>query len=158
MRSQFIRTWAVLALLALASGVWAQGRRPATLAQQKMCANQAKKFFDDLVAPKPSKAPIDPLRASYFDHYDASAQICYVAIVRNTPTGKNLAYSTGVFDAFEGTSYAAYTQSSDNIRGGVEIKPPLWCSVEPRGHSQIICKSEDEFDGLIEEYFGLVVR
>jgi len=50
MRPQFIRTWAVLALLALASGAWAQGRRPATLAQQKMCANQAKKFFDDLVA------------------------------------------------------------------------------------------------------------
>ena len=123
-----------------------------------MCANQAKKFFDDLVAPKPSKAPIYPLQASYVDHYDASAQICYVAIVRNTPTGKNLAYSTGVFDAFEGTSYAAYTQSSDNIRGGIEIKPPLWCSVKPRGHSQIICKSEDEFDGLIEEYFGLVVR
>src|ERR1035437_7230463 len=80
MRSQFIRTWAVLALLALASGAWAQGRRPTTLAQQKMCADQAKKFFDDLVAPKPSKAPIDPLRASYVDHYDAKANICYVAI------------------------------------------------------------------------------
>jgi hypothetical protein len=159
MRSQFIRTWAVLALLALASGAWAQGRRPTTLAQQKMCADQAKKFFDDLVAPKPSKAPIDPLRASYVDHYDAKANICYVAIVRNDTFDRNqkITYSTDVFDAFEGTSYATYTQLSDNIRSGIEVKPPL-CYVEPRRHSQIICKSEDEFDGLIEEYFGLVVR
>ena len=85
--------------------------------------------------------------------------ICYVAIVRNDTFDRNqkITYSTDVFDAFEGTSYATYTQLSDNIRSGIEVKPPL-CRVEPRGQSQIICKSEDEFDGLIEEYFGLVVR
>ena len=49
-RLRFITIWAALALLVMVSGAWAQGRRPATLAQQKMCANQAKKFFDDLVA------------------------------------------------------------------------------------------------------------
>jgi len=109
--------------------------------------------------PEAVKAAIDPLRASYVDHYDAKVNICYVAIVRNDTFDRNqkITYSTDVFDAFEGTSYATYTQLSDNIRSGIEVKPPL-CHVEPRGHSQIICKSEDEFDGLIEEYFGLVVR
>src|ERR1035437_3013881 len=119
MRSQFIRTWAVLALLALASGAWAQGLRTTTLAQQKMCADQAKKFFDDLVAPKPSKAPIDPLRASYVDHYDAKANICYVAIVRNDTFDRNqkITYSTDVFDAFEGTSYLCVPKTISEFIG-----------------------------------------
>jgi len=128
--------------------------------QQKICADQAQKFFRDLVAPKPSKAPVDPLHASYVDHYDVKADICYVAIVRNDPFDghQKMTYSTDVFNAFEGASYAAYVQSSDNIRAGIEIKPPLLCSVEPRGQSKIICKSEGEFDGLLEKHFGLVVR
>jgi hypothetical protein len=130
------------------------------LEQHKICADQAQKFFRDLVAPKPSKTPIDPLLASYVDHYDATANICYVAIVRNGPFDghQKMTYSTDVFDAFESTNYAAYVQSSDNIRAGIDIKPPLSCSVEPRGQSKIICKSEDEFDGLLEKHFGLVVR
>jgi hypothetical protein len=124
-----------------------------------MCADQAKKFFGDLVTPKTSKTAVDAVLASYIDHYDPNENICYVAIVRNDPSGRNkgLTYSTDVFDAFEGTSYAAYTQLSDNIKAGIEVKPPL-CSVDPRGQRQIICKSEDEFDGLVEKYFGLIVR
>jgi len=150
----------LLIAAAVVSPALAQGPRRASLAQQKICADQAQKFFRDLVAPKPSKAPINPLLASYVDHYDAKANICYVAIVRNDPFDghRKMTYSTDVFDAFEGTNYAAYVQSSDNIRAGIEIKPPLSCSVEPRGQSKIICKSEDEFVGLIEKHFGLVVR
>lgn len=141
------------------SPAWAQGPRRASLEQQKICADQAQKFFRDLVAPRPSKTPIDPLRASYVDHYDAAANICYVAIVRYDPVGhqKGMTYSTTVFDAFEGTGYASYIQFSDNIEAGIEVKPPL-CSVEPRGQSRIICKTEGEFDGLLEKHFGLVVR
>jgi len=145
---------------AVVSPAWAQGPRRATLGQQKICADQAQKFFRDLVATKPPKTPIDPLHASYVDHYDAKANVCYVAVVRYDPFDgheKGITYSTTVFDAFEGTSYADYIQLSDNIRAGIEVKPPL-CSVEPRGQSKIICKSEDEFDGLLEKYFGLVVR
>jgi len=46
--------------------------------------------------------------ASYVDHYDAKVNICYVAIVRNDTFDRNqkITYSTDVFDAFEGTSYA----------------------------------------------------
>jgi len=151
---------AFLMAAAEVSPAWAQGPREVTLEQQRICADQAQKFFRDLVAPKPSKTPIDRLFASYVDHYDAKANICYVAIVRNDPLNghEKMTYKTDVFDAFEGTSYAAYVQSSDNIRAGIEIKPPLSCSVEPRGQSKIICKSEDEFDGLLEKHFGLVVR
>ncbi|MGO8720967.1 MAG: hypothetical protein ACLQMO_17395 [Acidobacteriaceae bacterium] len=149
-----------LSAAAVVSPAWAQGPRRASLEQQKICADQAQKFFRDLVAPKPSRTPIDPLRASYVDHYDAAANICYVAIVRYDPFGghpKGITYSTTVFDAFEGTNYAAYIQLSDNVRAGIDIKPP-YCLVEPRGQSEIICKSEGEFDGLLEKHFGLVVR
>jgi hypothetical protein len=58
-----------------------------------------------------------------------------------------------VFDAFEGTNYVNYIQLSDNIRAGIEIKPPL-CSIEPRGQSEIICKFESEFDGLRKNIQG----
>lgn len=129
-----------------------------TLAQQRLCADQADKFFRDLVAPGSLKKPIDPLLASYVDHYDANANICFVAVVRNEPSGKNVVYSITVFDAFEGSSYANYIQTSDRIAGGLPVKPPVRCSVEPRGQDKITCKSEHEFDTLIEKHFGLVAR
>ena len=129
-----------------------------TLAQQKMCAEQADKFFHDLVSPGAPRKPIDSLVASYVDHYDVKANICYVAVVRTQPSGKSLLYSTTVFDAFEATSYANFIQSSDRIKAGFDIKPPLWCSVEPRGQQKVTCRSEEEFDTLVEKYFGVVVR
>lgn len=129
-----------------------------SLAQQRLCADQANRFFHHLVAPNSPRRTIDPTLASYVDHYDASAHTCYVAIVQNTPSGKNLLYSTGVFDAFEGTRFASYIQSSENIRAGMEVQSPLACSVHPRGQRTIFCKSEGEFNKLLEKYFGLVVQ
>ena len=148
---------AYLIAIALTSPGRAQEIRP-DLTQQKMCADRADKFFRNLVAPASPGRPIDPLVASYVDHYDAKGKVCYVAVVRNEPSGKNLVYSTAVFDAFEGTSYANYIQTSDRIVAGVEAKPPLWCSVEPPGLEAITCTSEGEFDKLVEKYFGLIVR
>jgi hypothetical protein len=143
--------------IAVASPALAQETR-STLVQQKMCADQADKFFRNLVAPASPKMPIDPLVASYVNHYDVKADICYVAVVRTEPSGKDMVYSITVFDAFEGTGYAGYIQTSDRIAAGLPVKRPVWCSVEPRGQDKVTCKSEHEFDTLIEKYFGLLVR
>jgi hypothetical protein len=129
-----------------------------TLAQQKMCAEQADKFFHDLVSPGAPRKPIDSLVASYVDHYDMKAKARYVAITRNQPSGKDFIYSTTVFDAFEGTGYATYIQTSDRVIAGSPVKPPLWCSIEPRGQQRVTCKSAEDFDRLVEKYFGVVVR
>lgn len=60
--------------------------------------------------------------------------------------------------AFEHTSYATYSTTSDGIKNYLEVKPPTWCAVEPRGQHRITCKSADEFNRLLEKYFGLVAR
>lgn len=132
----------------------------ATLAQQKMCANQAREFFNESDTRKLPKTTTAVVPASYVDHYDAKVNICYVAIVRTESAngGKTLDYRTAVFDAFEQTSYALYFTTSDRVKNYSEAKPPVWCTVEPRGQREITCKSEGEFNRLLEKYFGLVVQ
>ena len=93
---------ACLVGIAVASPARTQENR-FTLTQQKMCADQADKFFHDLVSPGAPRKPIDSLVASYVDHYDVKANTCYVGVIRNQPSGKVFTYSTAVFDAFEGT-------------------------------------------------------
>lgn len=152
-------SWVVLSFIVIAvmSPARPQETR-STLAQQKMCADQADKFFHGLVSPGAPRKQIDSLVASYVDHYDAKANTCYVAVNRNQPSGKVFVYSTTVFDAFEGTGYASYIQTSDRVIAGSPVKPPVWCSIEPRGQAKVPCKSEEEFDTLVEKYFGVVVR
>ncbi|HEV2245935.1 MAG TPA: hypothetical protein VGW37_04715 [Terriglobia bacterium] len=148
-----------LALAATPAGL-AQSPRLATMAQQKMCADQAKKFFNDSQALKSTKPAIVLFPASYVDHYDAKANVCYVAVVtfESIDSGKTTIYSTVVSDAFENTSYANYNTTSDRIKSWVEAKAPLICTVEPPGQPEITCKSEHEFNALIKKYFGLIVR
>lgn len=143
--------------IAAVSPAQPQQTRP-TLAQQKMCADQADEFFRDLVSPSVPRRQIDPLVASYVNHYDPQSNTCYVAITRNQPSGKVLVHSTTVFDAFEGTGYASYTQTSDRVTAGTPVQPPVLCAIEPRGQPKVTCKSEDEFDYLVERYFGAIVR
>jgi hypothetical protein len=139
----------------------AQKPRLATLAQQKMCADQAKKFFDEAdTLRKPPKPAIAILPASYVDHYDVKANVCYIAIetIESIDGGKTLIYSTAVFDAFEQTAYADYSQTSDRVKNYSESKPPLVCAVEPQDQPEVTCKSEHEFNELIKKYFGLIAR
>ena len=142
--------------------VLAQHPRQATLAQQKMCADQAKRFFADdsetasFGATKKTTVMVPP---SYIDHYDAKANVCYVAIVRGDSIdgGQTITFSTSVFDAFERTSYATYIWTSDKEKKFWQVKPTM-CEVEPRGQDKITCKSEDEFNQLVQKYLGLVLR
>lgn len=150
--------WIVLTVTAPAT--LAQKPRLATLAQQKMCADQAKKFFNDSPLKKsPPKPTLVLFPASYVDHYDAKANVCYIAVSTiESADGKIIDYSTAVFDAFENTAYADYNTTSDRIKGGADAKPPLICTVEPRDQPEITCKSELEFNALIKKYFGLIAR
>jgi hypothetical protein len=64
-----------------------------------MCADQAKKFFNDRPVPKPATVIVP---ASYVDHYDAQANLCYIAILKSESVtgGQTITFSTAVFDAF----------------------------------------------------------
>ena len=122
-----------------------------------MCADQAKKFFNDNIQAQTKTTVIAP--PSYIDHYDAKENVCYVAIVQfdSIDGGKTITTSTGVFDAFENTSYANYVWTSDKTKKYWQVKP-AWCTVSPPGLPDVICKSGDEFNDLVEKYFGLHIQ
>lgn len=136
----------------------AQGRRLATLAQQKMCAEQAKKSFKEIYIP-PRRPAFAVFPASYVDHYDAKANVCYVGIltVESDDGGHTITTSTRIFDAFENTNYAMYIWTSDKAKKAWEVEP-TWCTVEPPDQKQITCKSQDEFDALVKKYLGVVFQ
>ncbi|MGH9691238.1 MAG: hypothetical protein ACRD4C_09215, partial [Candidatus Acidiferrales bacterium] len=96
---------------------------------------------------------------SYVDHYDAKANVCYVAIEwgDSIDGGQTITMSTGVYDAFEGTAYATYIWTSDKVKKFWEVKPAM-CEVNPRGQARVTCKSEGEFNELVKKYLGLVLR
>ena len=124
----------------------AQEPRAATLAQQKMCADQAKRSFaEDKLSP----------RAFYTSHYDPKANVCYIMTSDTTPNHDGtISTSRVVYDAFEGRGYANYLWISDKAKKFWEVAP-VTCSVKPRGQDEITCKSSDEFDRLVDKHFGI---
>ena len=118
----------------------AQEPRLATLAQQKMCADQARKFF------------LDPQMecknfTEYSSHYDAKVNVCYVMIRSDIVGGGKHSVAFQIFDAFEGVERGSMQSYIDG--------PPYSCSVRPSGQRRIYCKTEEEFDVLVMKHFGI---
>jgi hypothetical protein len=141
------RTIKLTVLLFIATSCCAQEPRQATLTQQKMCADQARKFF------------LDPEMAhegwtSYTNHYDPKLNVCNVMVridvyLDKKHTEQFHSIALMVFDAFEGAQ-RAWVQS--DVLG--PNREPHVCEVEPIGHDKIYCKTEDEFETLVMKYFG----
>src|ERR1700753_1996792 len=95
----------------LCSQVSAQQPRTASLAEQKMCSEQARRAFNDSDAGKPINI-VGIKRMSppeYTNHYDATANVCYIMVRELTvimdkddPKDRTLSTSILVYDAFEG--------------------------------------------------------
>lgn len=118
----------------------------ATLAQQKMCDEQAgKQFSED--RPK-SKSYI----SGYTSHYDPAVNVCYI---RLSSTGGNPpAVVDTVLDAFGGRTYAQYMWINSQNKKYSEVSP-FMCEIDIPGKPKEACKSSDEFDELTEKYFGV---
>src|SRR6266581_7715200 len=112
--------------------------RTATLAQQKMCSDQAQKQFKE----SGFKMEVGTVYAS---HYDARANICYELVSSMSSSNGIPATTKTVFDAFEGREYATYAWANATKKKYWEIAP-MMCVVKPRGQAQIECKSSEEFD------------
>ena len=123
--------------------------RLATLAQQKMCDEKAKKkFSEDNPHPNPM--------TSYTSHYDAIANVCYVMVhhVSVLSSGKPV-FSDVVYDAFEGRVYARYVWLNVENKKNSEVTPTE-CWVKPLGKTEKQpCSSSDEFEELVDKYFGI---
>jgi hypothetical protein len=141
-----MRRLAVLALVfCLGSAAVGQAGKPrqATLVQQKICAEQAKKTFHE---DNPTR-PEHMLTWEYTSHYDAAMNVCYIMthFVQVKDSTFNLSYT--VYDAFEGREYANFIQTSP--------KEKPWCEITPLGKDAITCNTSDEFQALVDKNFGI---
>jgi hypothetical protein len=144
----------VIVILTLALGQSSRAQQVhASLADQKVCAEQAKKFFNETDYSDNSKKPI---KNEYTSHYDAAAKVCYVRIDFNIYDAKTkkLTASSYVFDAFEGRNFAEYVWFSDPVKKYWEVKP-FSCSVKPMNGEKLFCNSTEEFEKMVDRYFGL---
>lgn len=125
----------------------------ASLSEQKTCADQAKKFFNETDYSDNSKHPV---KNEFTSHYDATSKVCYVRIDYNHLDSGTKVLSVGsyVFDAFEGRNFASYIWFSDPKKKYWEVKP-MECWVKPIKGSKTECKSTEEFEELVDRFFGL---
>ena len=124
----------------------------ATLAQQKMCDDQAAKKFHE----NESVGNIPRSRttvSSYTSHYDPTVNVCYIR-VNSTSAEKIPVVADVVYDAFGGRIYANYIWINSQSKKYWEVSPST-CEIHIPGKPVEKCNSAEEFDALTEEYFGV---
>ena len=141
--------WGVIVLL-IAVGIgwhyWHQNSEASeigTLSQQRMCADQATKFFDQTNQPG----------GTFINHYVPSQNKCFIQITTtsNSYYGGDLLMGTqqGIYDAFEGMSYATYADTFD-VKTGERIVDD--CSAVATDGKMHDCKTGDEWASLTRQY------
>jgi hypothetical protein len=124
--------------------------RSATLAQQKMCDEQAhKKFLEDN-----GNEDANHTTTEYTSHFDSRANVCYMMVHRASVEKDVPVVSDVVYDAFEGRVYGNLTWINSQGKKFWEVAP-VECNVKPRGHAAITCKSFEEFERLVDKHFGI---
>jgi hypothetical protein len=104
-------TFAFVLLASLA----AFGQR-ASLAQQKICASQARTYFEEYYKSLNDNEDNAVLRFRYTNHYDAKKGACYVFVYK---FGEDSALDFGeVDDAFEGTQQAFFPNPQHETKQG----------------------------------------
>lgn len=139
-------------------------RDEGTPSQQKACDEQAEKF----ARYQRQEYEGVPLKNGYVNHYDATANKCYVETVLDFGDGKDRPHPSdhwyegkfyGIHDAFfegyGGPTYGSFVFHEDGVQvAGGE------CNIYPQGSATqlpaIKCRSEEEFNDLALKYFGIV--
>ena len=123
-----------------------------TLAQQKLCAEQAKKAFDEYR--QGGKLGGDEPMLDYTSHFDPQKNLCYVRINSTTMGKSGETISAIVYDAFERRVFASYAWVSYSGKKYWEVKPSE-CEVHPQQQPTVYCQSIEEFNDLVEKWFGV---
>ena len=77
---------------------------------------------------------------------------CYVRIT--STLSKSGVYGVVVYDAFERRVFASYSWSNYSKRSAPEVKPSV-CEVHPPQQPTVYCQSSEEFNSLVEKWFGV---
>lgn len=133
-----------------------EAHEEATPAEQNTCNEQAKKFVRYKVA-----AHDDVPSVQYTSHYDSSADKCYVESTLlffpgTYPDGHMYVSYISIEDAYsegEGGYVYGYLGLAENR--GLDRTGYDQCEIAPPNHTQIDCRSEEEFDDLALKYFGV---
>jgi len=145
-----IKTALVFAFITLLADRAGAQTKHAPLSEQRKCADQAKKFYNETDFPNTKHAT----KNEFTSHYDATNLVCYVRVNVSTVENDMVAVSSYVFDAFENRTYASYIWFSVKGKKFWEVKPTE-CSVKPVNSKKIVCESTEEFEDLVDKYFGL---
>ncbi len=125
----------------------------ATLAQQKMCDEQAaKRFHEDENSDDFHLKKKNPPISSYTSHYDPTVNVCYVRI--NSFSANPASVSAVVYDAFGGRVFASYVWVNPQGKQFWEVSPSE-CDIEIPGKPDEKCTTDTQFDELTEKYFGV---
>jgi hypothetical protein len=143
---------AILATGLLSMGAVSEAQQPhATLAEQKTCAAQASTFYKESTDFANTK---NATKNEFTSHYDPATKACYVRINVTVFEDKKAAVSSYIFDAFEGRSLGTYLWFSYPQKKYWEVKPTM-CNVKPAGSPKQSCTSTEEFEALVDKFFGL---
>jgi hypothetical protein len=137
---------AVLLLVGIATPAHAE--RTPTLQEQESCARQA---LIQVRLEGWTKAD----HVMITNHYNTRLDKCFVRIsqgLRTNLSGRGVNLSVEVDDAFEGTEIADEYFHTDTPNGSWHR---MLCKVDlPSGETKV-CGSQDEFDALVLEYYGV---
>ena len=142
------RAFVVLTLISSAvSTLPIAQQRNASLTEQKMCAEQAKKVFEE-----EKEAESESVNHSilYVSHYDSRDNICYVMThVEWYQSNESVGERYTLTDAFEKHKFASYFGGNNNH----QPRQP-YCDVFVPGHP-IKCSSLSEFLNLVDKNFNI---
>jgi len=144
--------WLVLA----ASVLWATlagAQKNASLEEQKKCDAQASKVYHEGRARDGFHGEDSTGMNGYTSHFDPATNICYVWVRFSKIDDKTITFADTISDAFEGRLYASYLWFNPGKKAW-EVKPTE-CWIKPRKQEKISCESEDDFDSLVDKYFGI---
>ena len=140
-----------------ASVLWATvagAQKNATLDEQKKCDAQASKVYHQ-GREWDGHHTEDPTGMNgYTSHFDPATNICYVWVRWAKIDKQGGSFADTIEDAFEGRVYANYMWMNLEGKKFWEVTPTT-CSVKPRKQDEITCKTEEEFDSLVDKYFGI---
>jgi hypothetical protein len=132
-----MKTLLAAIVLVTLSGCSSKPSKPikASLSEQKMCAEQAAKFFEEHGASG----------QSYTNHY--ASGVCYVEITYHDFQPPVNTRTSSIYDAFEGRDVAGFFEKSNENEGTRRV---VMCKV-----GKTTCTSEEEYDRLLMQSFGM---
>jgi hypothetical protein len=148
-----LKTIYIVFLLAILGPRITPAQKNASLDEQKKCDAQASRVYHEGRARDGYHGEDSTGMNGYTSHFDPATNICYVWVRYGKTDGNTVTFADTISDAFEGRLYASYLWFNPGKKAW-EVQPTT-CSVKPRKQEEITCKNEEEFDSLVDKYFGI---